>query len=321
MENDMNKVISIAGIPVSLDIIGRDKLTGLSLDLILTFRFYHGIFNRQALCFAETTDAAYPYTPRQYARTAKQVERILDVPIVFVLHSAPFYMRQRLIEQGVYFVISDRYAFLPGLFINERVRKVENTAQYLSPVAQYVLLNYLLHTDMHEFSIQDMQSQTPYNYLAISRAVNELEGKELLQVRKEWKTKFIFSTVSRKDLWDMAIPYFVSPIKKIVYSDEIGDGPFYVGGISALSHYSFLNPDDQTTLAIWERDFVPGNHSFSEWESSDSKFRIELWKYCPEMKIGQHEYVDRLSLYLSLSDDHDPRVEKELKNMINEIWQ
>ena len=39
------------------------------------------------------------------------------------------------------------------------------------------------------------------------------------------------------------------------------------------------------------------------------------------MKIGQHEYVDRLSLYLSLRDDNDPRVEKELENIINEIWQ
>lgn len=52
------------------------------------------------------------------------------------------------------------------------------------------------------------------------------------------------------------MPYFVSPVRKIVYSDEVGGDSFYIGGVSALSHYSFLNADDQTTLAIWERDYV-----------------------------------------------------------------
>ncbi len=317
----MNKAISIAGIPVGLDIIGRDKLKGLSLDLLLSFRFYSAEFNKHTLCFVEKTDSTRSYTPMQYARTAILIERILNIPIVFILQSAPFYIRQRLIEQGVYFVVSDRYVFLPGMLINERIRKKENTEQQLSPVAQYVLLNFLLHPDMYEFTIQNMQLQIPYNYLAVSRAISELEGKQLLQARKEWKTKSIYSPISRKELWDKAMPYLTSPVKKIVYSDEIGNGAFYVGGISALSHYSFLNPDDQTTLATWERDFVPNNHSFSEWESSDFKYKIEIWKYSPEMKIGQHEYVDRLSLYLSLRDDNDPRVEKELENIIDEIWQ
>lgn len=319
--DDMNKAISIAGIPVGLDAIGRDQLRGLSLDLLLSFRFYKAEFNKHLLCFAEKSETACSYSPMQYARTATLVERILNIPVVFLLHSAPFYIRQRLIEKGVYFIVSDRYVFLPGMLINERIRRNGNTEQQLSPVAQYVLLNFLLHPDMQEFTIQEMQLQTPYNYLAVSRAINELENKQLFRTRKEWKTKLIYSPVSRKELWNKAMPYLTSPVKKTVYSDEIGNQSFYIGGISALSHYSFLNPDDQTTLVVWERDFVSGNHTFSEWESSDFKYKIEVWKYAPEMKIGQRNYVDKLSLYLSLRNDNDPRVEKELENIINEIWQ
>lgn len=88
---------------------------------------------------------------------------------------------------------------------------------------------------MHEFTIQEMQSHTPYNYLAISRAVSELEEKQLLQVFKEWKTKRIYSPVSRKELWNKAMPYLTSPVKKTIYSNEIQDESFYIGGISALS--------------------------------------------------------------------------------------
>ena len=169
--------------------------------------------------------------------------------------------------------------------------------------------------------MQELQSRIPYNYLAVSRAVGELERKQLLQARKDWKIKLIYSSMSRKELWSKALPYFMSPVKKIVYSNEVGRGSFYIGGISALSHYSFLNADDQTTLAIWDRDYVSGNYSFAEWEEAYFKYKIEIWKYSPEMKIGQQEYVDRLSLYLSLREDKDPRVEKELENIIREIWQ
>jgi len=317
----MDKTISIAGVPVALTAIARSELKGLNLDLQLSFRFYKAEFNRHILCMAEMTDSARSYTPTQYARTAALVEQVLNIPVVFLLQVAPFYIRQRLIEQGVYFVVSDKYVFLPGVLINERVRKARNTEQLLSPAAQYVLLNFLLHRDMKEFTIQEMQSRTPYNYLTISRAVSELEEKQLLQGRKEWKTKWIYSSIPRKELWKKAMPYLMSPVKKTVYSDELGKEPFYVGGISALSYYSFLNPDDQTTLAVWERDFVPGNRSYREWGSQDFKYKIEIWKYPPEMGIGQGEYVDRLSLYLSLQEDNDPRVEKELENIIDEIWQ
>lgn len=317
----MDKTISIAGVPVALAAIARSDLKGLNLDLQLSFRFYKAEFNRHILCMAEMTDSARSYTPTQYARTAALVGQVLNLPVVFLLQTAPFYIRQRLIEQGVYFVISDRYVFLPGVLINERIRKNRNLGPQLSPAAQYILLNFLLHRDMQGFTIQDMQSHTPYNYLAVSRAVSELEGKLLLQGRKEWKTKWIYSSIPRKELWKKAMPYLTSPIKKTVFTDKIGNEPFYVGGISALSHYSFLNPDDQTTLAIWERDFVSGNRSYTEWGSQDFKYKIEIWKYPPEMRIGQGEYVDRLSLYLSLQEDNDPRVEKELENIIDEIWQ
>lgn len=123
MENEekMLKEISIAGIPINLDEIGWDKLKGLSLDIILGFRFYCAEINKHRLSLVENADVTRAYTPMQYVRIANQVERILEIPVEFLLQAVPFYIRQRLIEQGVYFVVSDRYVFLPGMLINERI--------------------------------------------------------------------------------------------------------------------------------------------------------------------------------------------------------
>lgn len=317
----MIETISIAGVPIELTLINREELKGLNLDILLSFRFYKAEFNQHNLCVAESTDTARSYTPRQYRHTATLVERILKIPVAFQLPSAPSYMRSRLIEQGVYFILSDQYVFLPGLLINERMKRTNNLEQPLSPVGQYILLYYLLHKEIENFTIGEIQLRTPYSYLAVSRAISELEDKQLFHIHKDWKTKWISSPVTRKELWESAKPHLSSPVKRIIYTDQIEKGLFYTGGISALSHYSFLNPDDQQTLVIWEKDLKPNENSYAEWRASDSNFKIEVWKYSPQMDLQQDEYVDKLSLYLSLVNENDPRVEKELETLINEIWQ
>jgi len=317
----MNKNINIAGVPVELNLISREQLRGVSLDYILSFRFYKAVFNQYDLCIAEPNDNSHSYTPRQFRRIAVLVEKIVKMPVAFHLLSAPNNLRSRLIEQGIYFILSDQYVFLPSILINEKIKSKSNSGPSLSPVAQYILLYYLLHEKICEFSIREIQPKTPYNYLAISRAVTELEDKELFYVYKDWKTKLISSSISRKELWEKAQPFFLSPVKKIVYAKKIWSAPFYISGINALSHYSFLNPDEKETVAIWDRDFKPDNNSYSEWDDFESGYKIEIWKYSPTMGSWQDEYVDKLSLYLSLKSDNDPRVEDELKTLINKIWQ
>lgn len=210
----MGESIFIVDIPIKLTRIGRDELKGLNLDLVLSFQFYKTVFNHNKLCIAEAIDPTQNYTPRQYGNIASSIEQILKMPVAFRLQSAPSHIRGRLIGQGVYFIISDQYAFLPSLLINERIKRKDNKEKPLSPVAQYTLLYYLLHKEIAEFTIQGIQPRTPYNYLAISRAITELEEKQLFHVQKEWKTKLVSSSISRKELWEYSMHFLSSPVKK-----------------------------------------------------------------------------------------------------------
>ena len=52
----------------------------------------------------------------------------------------------------------------------------------------------------------------------------------------------------------------------------------------------------------------------------DGEILIEAWKYPPVSKDGANaEWVDKLSLAISLKGDNDPRVEKEVERLINEL--
>ena len=54
----------------------------------------------------------------------------------------------------------------------------------------------------------------------------------------------------------------------------------------------------------------------------DGDILIEAWKYPPVAKKGEKtDWVDKLSLALSLREDADPRVEGEVERLIDEmVW-
>ena len=52
----------------------------------------------------------------------------------------------------------------------------------------------------------------------------------------------------------------------------------------------------------------------------DGDTMIEVWKYPPVVeRVECADWIDKLSLALSLKEDDDPRVEGEVQRMINEI--
>jgi len=315
----MNNIVSILGVQTELVSMQRKKLKGLNTDLLIRFDYYVAAFNQQEFCIIRSKSDA-SFTPLKYRKITEQIEKITGMPVVVLMDSPAYYERERFISQGVYFIVSDKYVFLPSLIANVRVKEKKKRTLKLIPSAQYLLLSYLLdNKDYQKFTIRELEVILPcYNYLAISRAVINLENLQLCKVKKDGSgTKNIFFEYSKSDLWKKSKKYLSSPVKKILYSDIIPDGIYSISGINALSLYSHLNPEPNDTVAIWDRSFSESSLSCNEIEGL---FRIEIWKYptCvpyqPDTKI-----VDKLSLYLSMKDDPDARVEKELEQLIENM--
>lgn len=133
-----------------------------------------------------------------------------------------------------------------------------------------------------------------------------------LNEKREKVCSFI---LTGKDLWEKATPYLKSPINKVWFSD-IKPKEGELSGITALSEYSDLNPDEQPCFALTKEQFKKVQVELTGLNSVEGAVRIEEWSYPP---ITPH-VVDRLSLYLSLQNDPDPRVEKELELMMSKLW-
>ena len=76
-----------------------------------------------------------------------------------------------------------------------------------------------------------------------------------------------------------------------------------------------INPSQGGCYAI-SRDAYDdiGKHSYEEYGENT----IEIWKYAPEL-LAKDGVVDRLSLYLSLKDSEDERIQIELEHLIDNM--
>ena len=92
--------------------------------------------------------------------------------------------------------------------------------------------------------------------------------------------------------------------------------------INALAHYTWLNSDDTTMIMMSKKelqDLIRKNETLNINEF-DGSVMIQIWKYPVVSLINEkNEWVDKLSLALTLKSDKDPRVEGEVERLINEI--
>ena len=201
------------------------------------------------------------------------------------------------------------YARLPFLYAGKKISD-RARAKRLTPAAQYLLLSHLQVESLEGKTLSEISSAVPLSYLTVSRAITTLEEVGLGISDRFGKIKLFHFRYIGKELWEKARPYLVSPILNVRYYDSF-DGPGIIGGINALAHYSHLNPEEMQTLVL-DRSVAPKDNGLEE-----GRFRIEVWKYPP---IGSGPCVDKLSLALSLQENKDERVQKEIELMINAIW-
>lgn len=311
--------IIISGRPIPLVERNTARLKGVNMGEKLSFDFYDGTFRGVAMLFVRPK-GKNP-TPRKCNIVAKRMSQLFRLPVVFILSPGPTYERQRLLEKDVYFVMSDKYANLPMFVALERV-PTGKVPDKLTPVAQYLLLYHLQIESIEGKSTKAIASRMPYSYESVSVGLTCLTDIGLCEkVAIDWRSKAIRFKSAGKSLWEAAAEYLINPVERSFFSDGVETLRRFPGcGINALSHYTMLNPDSEQWIMMSANEY---RQIFREGKvinpnEFDGETIIEIWKYPavsrPEVSP---EWVDRLSLALSLRADEDPRVEEEVEKMIN----
>lgn len=314
------KNVILLGRTIQLAKITKAQLKGITIGDALSYTFYSAVAGGVSMVFVEPKKN--PGTPRSLAITSDRLNTLFKKPIVYILTLCPAFERQRLIDKNVFFIVSEKFAFLPNLMANERMKTAE-PAKILTPVAQYILLYHLQTKGINRESARSLENIIPYSYTSITLGIACLEELGLLsRTTINGKSKVIQFELSGRKLWDAAQDYLINPVDETVYCDQIlTQGVYPICGINALSHYTMLNPDSEKMLVMTKQQWqgIKESDVLVNANKYDGNIIVEVWKYPPVgLKDDKHEWVDRLSLAISLKDDEDPRVEGEVERLINE---
>jgi hypothetical protein len=113
-----------------------------------------------------------------------------------------------------------------------------------------------------------------------------------------------------------------------VYVDEMPKNHGLLqSNASALSEYSDLNPSSQEYFAIEKTEFyeLQKSNALLNLNEYEGRYALEVWKYNPLTLVDElpnaSAVVDPLSLFLSIKNNIDERVEIAGKQILEEfIW-
>lgn len=314
----MCNTLVIANISFYTEEIEVKSIKGITLEMRSSFRFFKIEMAGQIVILLKPKYPLERYTPKACKKMEDMVSNNNGSPCAFWFDALDYNQRMRLMDKQVFFVVSGKYAYLPGLVMDsQNERKV---ATELTAPAQYVLLYHLQTKNLEGHSAKELAEVMPYKYVTLTLALQVLQDLGLCTlIMDDNKEKRLHFELKGKALWEKAFPLLKSPMKKSFFCDNVKNEATYPqSGINALAHYSMLVPETIKTLVAVERTDATKEDNFERINSWDGVFRIEIWKY-PPINIEQG-FVDQLSLALTLMNDEDPRVHKEVERIIEETW-
>jgi DNA-binding MarR family transcriptional regulator len=301
---------------------------GADLPLFLrsAYRLVRTSLFGHSFVLAVAQDGQGHATPTGYARHADLLRAAVRGEVALVLPGVQAHVRNRLVRQGVPFIVPGRQMFLPFLAVDLREREPRAVREHpgvLTAPAQAIVLGHLLGKAVERRPLAGIAAAFGYSAMTLTKVADELEAKGLCTVGREGKTRRISFVAAGRTLWDRALTSLGTPVhaRKRVRRWEPGGSMKMASGLTALDRYTAIADDRVPTFAMWRNDFRAGEERgdiLVTDDPDDAEAAIEVWTYDPA-RLADGGCVDRLSLYLSLRDTADERVRKELAALLEGV--
>lgn len=255
----------------------------------------------------------------QVAAWLQQIRKLIKLPVVYVVGSLASYERRRLIEAHVPFIVPGKQLFLPdlGVDLRESFRAASSPKrEAVSPSTQALLIWHLLNRPRQAmWNLGSAAVELGYTAMTGSRALAEMLAAGIGEKKVMGRANYLRVSDSERAIWEAALPSLRSPVAHRLALDCIpAERGVRLAGLSALSELSMLDGPRQPCYAVrsgaWMKD-KRGPHLLPPGDPSG--FEIQVWNYSTELEEGKT--VDRLSLYLSLRDETDERVQIALEEV------
>ncbi|RQD69799.1 MAG: MarR family transcriptional regulator [Tindallia sp. MSAO_Bac2] len=261
----------------------------------------------------------------QIQKHIKQIKNIAERQVVLFYKDISRYRRRSLIEKRIAFVIEDGQMYLPflGLDLKKAKEQAQQEVKRFTTPAQIAYLYFLYHKD-EVVNMTRFAEKMGINYMTASRALNELYHANLITYEVGGKTgrSKEYKRIPDPDYFLNGRKYLKTPVRKTIYTRTKPIGSLNAG-LDALAGLSMINTPDHPVMAIDRKQLNEEQLEIVRNKDliKDTKLvELQLWDYDPKL-FAEKQHVDLLSLYASLREERDERVEQALEEALRgELW-
>ena len=252
-----------------------------------------------------------------------KIEKVAGLNCAIFLNATTFYIKEKLIEEGIPFVLDGKQVYLPFIgYLLSNANERELAPVHLISFLTQRLIFTAIYEKWENVTVSDAAEKLDVSKMSVSRCFDEIEYLNVDILGMKGKSRVITTPSDIKKLWNDMKDVLRNPvIARYELSEDIKLEK--KAGISALCEYSLLSDNEYPTYAITKREIA---------ESGIKKMRPvhpgeEIG--CVVLELGyfvnfkNKSLEDPMSVALSLSETErqDERVNISVEGMLKEyVW-
>ena len=252
-----------------------------------------------------------------------KIEKIADLNCAIFLNKTTFYIKEKLVEEGIPFVLDGKQVYLPfiGYLLSNENDRVIAPVHLISYLTQRLIF-VAIYEKWENVTVSEAATKLRVTKMSVSRCFDEIEYLNVDILGMKGKSRVITVPADIRKLWmDMQDVLRNPVVARYELQEDIKLEK--KAGISALCEYSLLSDNEYPTYAITKKEIVASGVRKMKYAHPGEE------KGCVVLELGYFiDYKDKslqdpLSVALSITqiEKQDERVDFSINEMLKEyVW-
>ena len=251
-------------------------------------------------------------------------EEMFTAPIAFWFDELTKNNRNAYIKHHIPFILIPTQIYLPfmGMLFSRKLSDTKRKESLpLTANAQKILF-YLIYNEKREYTKKQLAQELEMDPVYITRGTKELFSRNMISEIRRGRFTVVERSLDSRVIFETSKSALISPVNKVLFIKKTRS----ITGLPkasdyALSEIGMLNPPKTEAFACYKNNALINSFTVvdePEWADPSEICKVELWNYDPD-QLSNNGMVDKLSLYCTLMDSKDVRVQGELENMLEEM--
>ena len=250
-------------------------------------------------------------------RDRAKVEKITGLNCAIFLDRTTFYIKEKLLEEGIPFVLKEKQVYLPFIgYLLSNANERELAPVYLISFLTQKMLLMAIYERWSEVKVSEAAKRLGVSTKSASRCFDELEYLNIDALGMKGKSRVINVPDNRRKFWKEIIGILRNPvIRRFVLREDIKLEK--KAGISVLCEYSLLSDNTYPTYAVTKKEIKVSGVKTEKQASGAEETGCVVLELGYFIDFHEKGLQDPLSVALLLTGEEQEEV--RVKISVNEM--